>query len=465
MKTLARYVIGALLCLSGVCIALAQVYPVRTTASPVGFCHDRNVNAVLQIREISTLYNNGFIEKLTQLIPPFGHPAFQPQPIAAAPDPSGIHLLAVRSAIAGQAFWVTRNGRFITISASGQTTQIGNCQVDPSYASQFPLPIPLPPAKYISFASGFDGKALTGPGRQLFMPEVLLSEGFYNIPPVIVSPNTAKECSEAFAGDEDAFFKCIASKSLGDKEKEAFECSTKGGSQEEIALCLFASQFNGQDKDNLKQVQACYAQHGSNWNAYPACIATSNVDPKVMNAIQCARQSFRPGQDPNYWSFGACVLGPSVFAGFNPNAESQIMIDCAMMSRGNPQAFLACSGGRLLSSELEKCVTKGFGNDGCFGDGNSLSKLYDEVGNNLKTAFGDNSVAFHAWQVARTTSDPKQMIESVNNISREVDKAERNLTSAAKKALGDAGDALAEVVPQVKVGKPKGKIFGKKWSW
>jgi hypothetical protein len=423
------------------------------------------VNATLQIRETTTLFNNGAIEKFTQLIPFIGHPAFAPQPIAAAPDPSGLHLLAVRSAVPGQTFWVTRNGHFITISPAGHATQIGNCQVDPSYAAQFPLPSPLPPAKYASFAAGFDGKALTTPPNNSFMPEVLLDEGFYNVPPIIVSPKTAEECTKDSAGDKKTFFKCVASRSLGEKEKEAFECSNNGGSKDEIALCLLASRFKGADRDNLKKVQACYAQYGSNWNAYPACLATSSVDPKVMNAIQCAKQNFRPGQDPNYWSFGACVLGPSAFASFNPNAESQIVIDCAMKTKGNPEAFVMCSGGRLLANELEKCVTKGFGDDGCFGDGNSLSKLYDEVGNNLKTAFGDNSVAFHAWQIARTTSDPKQMIEAVNNISREVDRLGNNLSDATKKALGDAGDALAQIVPQVKVGKPKGKIFGNKWSW
>lgn len=474
MNMIPRYFASVVLCGLGAFtgfVALAQPLPVNSLPVQAGTCYDQSINSTLLVREVTTTYPNGFTQKFAHLLP-LPHPIYGPQPvpIPAVPDPSGIHLLAIRSGVAGNQFWIQRDGQLIRIDPSGNITPIGSCSLHPAFVAQFPGPVVKLPTQFKPVAAGFDGAAVqtTTPVSVANIPDGTLAEGVYTIPPVMVPSKAAKECVDKTAqGDSKGFFRCIIAASLPEKQKAIFDCASKGGSsKEKIVLCLMASGLDNNQKAQVAQVQTCYAKHGANWNAYPVCLASANADPTIAHALSCMKQNATQGKQPDLASLAVCVAGPSLLGTLNPNAESQVAIDCAMKSGGDPEAFVVCTGGTLLGNELQKCVTNGFGGSGCFGTGNTLTKVYDEIDNGIRQAFGDNSIAFKAWQLARLNQDPSKMIEAVNNISTELDTAGNNIKTEVQKGLDKAAPALAKIVPQVTVGKPNmsGRVFGKKFK-
>lgn len=54
------------------------------------------------------------------------------------------------------------------------------------------------------------------------------------------------------------------------------------------------------------------------------------------------------------------------------NLEQQIALNCIAKSDGQPYAAAACAASALTLRELQKCLTDGIGNDGCYGDLNDL---------------------------------------------------------------------------------------------
>ncbi|HVF72238.1 MAG TPA: hypothetical protein VM940_11585 [Chthoniobacterales bacterium] len=371
---------STLLFVCAVSLGVAQ-QPTVQFGPQQGVCQDNIAHVTLDVVDATrSFYPGGPVEPFIQVIQRPAGPGMAPYYIAAAPDPSGIHLLTIRSAIPGQQFWVARNSSLITISPVGQVTVLGPCQFAPQFLARFRPPIPVWPTQFVPVAAGFDGAAVaTSPPAIINLPTATIPEGMYNLPPVRVAPTVAQQCLSTAAGDRTAFFKCVATGSLGKKEKLAFECATSSTTDKEKALCMLAANLTGEDQANLQTVRDCYKQHGDNLAAYPVCLATARVDPKLMDAVNCLQQSTAHGQQPDYWKIGVCALGPSVMGGLNPNAEAQIAIDCAVKSGGNPEVFVGCAGGQLVVSELEKCLTAGFGGNGCFGNGNSISRVYQEV--------------------------------------------------------------------------------------
>jgi hypothetical protein len=449
-------------------VAHAQPVPARQAVQHVGFCDMHITQQRMALDEVTTQWANGFVEKALFLLPPRPHPyAPPPTPIAVAPDPSGLNFLAIRSAVNGVQFWVRWDDfRVISIAANGHTQAVGDCAIDRAFAGLFyrPPPWSLPPTTGVSVE--LDGRALAPNAMHLSaLPEGVYQEGIYNAPPVMATKTLAERCVASSLRDEDAFYRCVIGGAMGEKERRAYECANASKTPQETALCLLADNLGSEEQKRLQEVRACYRQHGNNWNQYPTCLAAASVDPKVMNLVSCARQNFQAGQEPNYWNLGLCALGPQVFKRLNPNPEASIAIQCAVQTGGQPKLFVACAGGQLAIRELDKCLTDGFGEGGCFGKNNTLTKLYDRVGDGIAEAFGRKSLVYQAWQAATISSNPAEAIKAVNQVAREVNKAGDNITAEAKRGLDKAGEAVSQIVPQVKVGKPKGKIFGKKWSF
>lgn len=448
----------------------AQSYPPVV----VGYCDDDVAKQRYPLLEFTNQAPNGFFYKTAGLqVYQYG-PYNPPTLVGAAPDPSGIHLLAVQSAIAGLQFWIARNGDFITIRYDGLITRIGKCSFNQAFANQFPRPVPTQPTTFAAYSMGFDGSVLIGDVPEITLPTSPLQSG--NVPaqlfgeavhisnPVLVKESSLPNCLAGSNGSDAKFYDCVLMQSLGGKEQRIYDCYRNSKSKNEVALCLVAINFGSQQQADLQRVRQCYASHGTNWNAYPICLADGRVDPNVLNLVECARQNFQAGQQPNYWSLGACAFGPTLWQQLNPNTESTIAIECAMQTGGNPKAFAICTGGRLLANELDKCLTQGIGDQGCFGKNNTISQAYQRIDDELSKALGKSNPAYTAWRAARLASDPAMMARAAVDVNREIARLGTNINQEAERALDNFGETIAKVVPRVKVGKPKGKIFGKRWS-
>jgi hypothetical protein len=393
----------------------------------------------------------------------FTSPRLNGRVINARPDPSGLHFLQMRSATAQVAYWVTWTSEVISITNNGYFSKVGDCSFDPQLMQAFHRPRAAPPQPVMNLVAGFDGTTVK-PGP-IAMPGDVFTENIYNAPPVLATAALAQKCKDSSNGSRDQYYACVLTSGASVETVDAYKCATNTRSPEEAALCILGSRLGSADRANVLKVQNCYQQHGQNWNNYPVCLAAAEADPKVMDLVHCARQSFVAGQEPNYWSMGTCALGPELFNQFHPNAEAQIAIQCATQSRGNPKVFVGCTGGQLTMRELDKCLTDGFGENGCFGKNNTLTKVYDQIGEGIAQAFGGkNGAMYLAWRAATFSSNPREAIRVMNNVSSEVRKMGDDVSNEVQRGMDKLGDAASKVIPQVKIGKPRGKIFGKKWS-
>jgi len=423
----------------------------------VGDCTDSQ--GQLDIVESVRYFPNGSYEKVTQFVRPgfFGPKAV----FDSIPDPSGIHLAQIKSASAGVAFWLARNGDLVATTQTGWQV-IGSCRYQVTWASQFPPPVYLPIQQTVPFDLSQDVLTTmpTVPSTNgARIPAGIFQPGVFPGVPALMSLDEAKECYVRAAGDRDELFLCGAEKAMGSKERAAVECVRSAHDDTAAAgLCLLGNELPAGQRKSVQDMADCYQANGTNWDDYPICMATKQADPQTARLINCARQQMQQGQQPDYWTLGYCAFGQTFF---NPNPESAIAIQCAMATRGQPAPFVACAGGQLLYRELDKCINDGIGgDDGCFGKNNSLTKAYDRIEEELRKALGARSVAFQAWQAARLSMDPHQMAEAVRKVRDELNRAIAQGNAVLKQAGKDAKEWIDAATPDITVSTGGIKIEG-----
>lgn len=393
--------------------------------------------------------------------------------LLASPDPSGVTLFAVFSPDPSQRAWIDWEGRLMATSPTG-LHQVGQCRVNLGFASRFIRPVAPPPPPMINSLVGFGIAGETPPtpnGPNPFsnswsfrVPNTLGLEGTYTAPPVMLSKQIAEKCMQ-YRGRSDEFYSCIVDTATTEKQADAFKCAKESKSSEELALCLLEKNIGNNERAAVQAVRNCYAENGTDWSAYPICMAGQQLDPNIQRLISCSQQMAASGQ-VNYWALGTCAFGPQILAKLDPNPEAMIAIQCAVQSGGEPEVFVGCTAGQLAVRELDKCLEHGIGTDeGCFGPNNSLSNAYEQIGEGIATAFGKQSAAYLAWQVAAAQQDPRKAIEAFENVRRELNRAHASIGEAMQAGLEKVANAAQFVVPQITIKKPSGKIFGKKFSF
>lgn len=442
--------IGLFACFMG--HAAAQSYA-------VGKCTDSH--GQLDIVESVRHFPNGASDKVTQFVRPgFWGPK---EVFDSIPDASGIHLAQIRSAAAGVAFWLARDGNLVATTLAGWQV-VGSCTYQLAWAAQFPPPVYVPIPQTVPFDLGQDvltTMPTVAAANGARIPMGIFQPGVFPGVPALMSLAEAEECVGRAAGDRDELFLCGAEQAMGRRERAAVECVRSAGDDTTAAgLCLLGNQLPEGQRKPVQDVAECYQANGTNWSDYPLCMATKQADPQAARLINCARQQMQQGQQPDYWTLGYCAFGQAFF---NPNAESAIAIQCAVATRGQPAPFVACAGGQLLYRELDKCLNDGIGgDDGCFGKNNSLTKAYDRIEEELRKALGAKSVAFQAWQVARLSMDPHQMAEAVRQVRDELNRAIAQGNAALKQAGKDAKEWIDAATPDITVSTSGIRIEGVK---
>lgn len=448
------------------CLAAASIGPANAQKvlaafdTNPGYCDHTLSDEKIKIVEVVSHYSNGRHIRKTYLDVP-DNPLTGPMRVEANPDPSGIHLVTTRSSIPEANFWIMRAGALISIDASGQVTPRGRCYFHPAFAGQFLAPRPQAVAALVGFSSGFqDVHARRDEPSPARLPENLFAQGTYHAEPMIVSAATASNCIASAGDSESKFYGCVLDASLGPRQKLAYQCAMNSGSGNETALCLIANNLKGAEKANLDQVRSCYAQHGATWDAYPACLAQTPVDPNVFNLVGCARRNMESGKDPNYWSLGACALGPKLLGELNPDAKSSVAVECAMQAGADPKAYALCAGGRLTIEELDTCRTRGVGGRGCLGDRNAVVKGYDAIDKAMASALDEGSPALGAWKHARASLDAAGMAKAMDTFSGEAATLGNDADRSTRKALDAVRRHAAELMPRVQVGDSDGRLAG-----
>ena len=123
--------------------------------------------------------------------------------------------------------------------------------------------------------------------------------------------------------------------------------------------------------------------------------------------------------DPSAIGIATCLAAGQL----RLNPELTIAVECAATSGGEPLVFAGCAGGRLTARELEKCLSNGIGEGGCFGPNNEIVKGLRQLGVDMEQVLNPNGFAIQAFNTAVNdinngpgpNNDVVRAIETINN--------------------------------------------------
>jgi hypothetical protein len=198
-----------------------------------------------------------------------------------------------------------------------------------------------------------------------------------------------------------AFATCAAPTAgikLSDDQRLAIGCANRSqGDANDFVGCLGDAVIGRNLSSTQRDALACAAQYTGEISSVADCAAekifNANASPEVRIAAKCAAQS-----DGDVENFGICA--GTAYMGLRLNPEQQIAVECTVGTGGQLYATAGCIATRLTGRELEKCMSNGFGGDGCFGDTNDLFGYKGWTARTLKTlAGGPNSVFNNPAQI------------------------------------------------------------------
>ncbi|UTG62153.1 hypothetical protein J2O09_04105 [Elizabethkingia anophelis] len=378
-----------------------------------------------------TMYNNGVVVQ-------DGNPFNWGQSMH---DPTGIMYLILPSALPYQkAYFVDYDSKVIELDYNFGYKVIGYATIPVPPRPPLPLPPAIQDIYEIETPNG------TFPVGILDLPYQIvdMKKPYGNI--MIASADSAVDCYKNAGGndnnlDKEKFGDCMVSNMAGKKELAAYKCARDVDDDYEQTLCLVSSLGGNKEKQLSQDLLKCYKEYSNDYSMYPLCFTDKIADPDLRLLVSCMRNQTSKGQI-TFMDTAICY-GASKF---NLNSEAQIAVKCAVATKGQPYAFVACAGGQLSAKELERCFTHGVGgDDGCFGKNNTIIDYFTSLDKLILGQLPGNNDAIKLWN--QTMKDikkgPGKNHEVVNGI--------RNIANEIGRAPNNVGDAIKKVVPKVRV--------------
>jgi hypothetical protein len=401
-----------------VCISFSSL---NTKAQVVGRLFDQSRNTAYDV------YMNGFVQQL-------GNPGNAGY---MAVDPTGFHFRRLPSTTPFlNAFFISWNNQLVEVNAATGARVIGYCDC-PNPIN--PNPIVFNPPHYNqNIGIGFNGGIRPIP-TELIDP----NKPYGNI--MITTEAKAKSCYQSSQDkygnlDQEKFGLCMINAMAGKKELALLNCIREAETTEEQILCLMGELGGENEKRITKQIAACFKTYGSEWSKYPLCMsAANNQNGEVSKILACMEQQSRTGE--------VTFMGTAIcygVSGLKLNPETQIIVECAIASGGDPYVFAGCAGGQLLARELDKCLENGIGGEkGCFGVNNDVVKGLKQVAELLQIRYGQNNEIVKAWNksIKDLLGGPSEKNDAV--------KAIRNIGNTVGKAADDVGSTIKKSVPRI----------------
>lgn len=174
----------------------------------------------------------------------------------------------------------------------------------------------------------------------------------------------AADCTLQYATDRQpiALTECLRKGLLDEKSSAAIDCAIAKGQQgfAATASCLPGTQMSSEQR----RVYDCVARNANDYQAIGICIGMHQFSQDQRRIANCVMQN-----NGSYVEMGVCAVGNKL------TPEQRVFASCAISSGGQPYVFAACVGTQATVNELEKCLTKGIGDDGCFGKHNEAVKF------------------------------------------------------------------------------------------
>lgn len=207
--------------------------------------------------------------------------------------------------------------------------------------------------------------------------------------PPLPKAQKLRDCARS-SSDRDDFYECVAEEALPAEYRITRECLLDNQGDGGAALaCSTGRQDLVEAYERYKEVRDCNQQARGDDYAVAQCLGDAVLGQNERYYLRCVTQN-RGRMD----AAAVCALAKDL------NPEQQIALACAVSTGGQPHAFAACTGGQLLERELNKCWEHGIGTDqGCFGPNNEYRRFLRSVDDQMRSALGDNSAAYHAYKI------------------------------------------------------------------
>jgi uncharacterized membrane protein len=162
-------------------------------------------------------------------------------------------------------------------------------------------------------------------------------------------------------GDNGMFARCLAKNRLSEEQAELFDCAARNrGNYGAMAACAGGG-FLDEDQE---RILSCVEQNASSYKNMGLCVAGTRLNSEQSRIVNCVASN-----SGSYTQMAVCAVGNQL------TPEQQVMVSCAISTGGQPYAMAGCVGTQLTANELQKCIDKGIGGDGCFGRNNTAVKF------------------------------------------------------------------------------------------
>lgn len=235
---------------------------------------------------------------------------------------------------------------------------------------------------------------------------------------------------------ETEFYECVAEDALPEEYRLTRACleehSDDAGA---AALCSTGNDDALETYQRFREVNSCIERDGEDEFAVAGCLGDQFLGEDESYYLRCVTDN-----KGDLEIAAVCAVAK----GLNP--EQQIALGCAISTGGQPQAFAACTAGRLTARELEKCWENGIAtDDGCFGPNNELRRGAQAIRDGICDATGENSAVcdvYSVWHNNVLSPGPNhEVVKHLNN------------------AISDLRDGPGENNEIVKAGKAVEDVF------
>jgi hypothetical protein len=351
----------------------------------------------------------------------------------SARDPSGQTFLRLPSQTPQlTAYFVGWNGSLIEVHYQYGMRQIGGCQFNINYIPPPPFAnIWQPPVMAANFG-------IQTPQGVVPVPQTFADANNPFAAPRLVSENQAVGCLQqsSMGGNinRGQFADCMLRQMTTPQEMALINCA-KAADQASIAVCMVGQLGGTTEQQAAAALANCHSRFGADYSRYPLCLAEGYVPPEAAKLLACVQQQGNSGD--------VSVIGTAVCYGaqnIRMNAETQIIISCAVATGGEPYSMAGCAGGQLTARELDKCFTHGIGGNGCFGRNNTIVQALGGTGQWLAGQFGPNNTLVQTWN--NTVNDIRygpgpnhEANRVIRNVGNELSRGTNNVRREVGKVL------------------------------
>lgn len=165
-----------------------------------------------------------------------------------------------------------------------------------------------------------------------------------------------------------------------EKTKDQYECLQKSKTATEKLNCVSDGHL-GNNEQALVGAFDCISKARTNMERVNCAVEgrLGENEQEALRIANCANDS------TSYIGMAACASGADL------TPEQQVYLDCGATASAGAYAYGACVGGKLTEKELTKCLDKGFGGEGCFGENNFFRQNIENVRRELCGVVGEGS--------------------------------------------------------------------------